>query len=60
MHFSYMRIAGNCRTGWMNVIASGHYDANGEIVIQSRLQRPFDVQNNRPSLSLQFACSKLR
>jgi hypothetical protein len=60
MHFSYMRVAGNCRTGWMNIIASGYYGSEGEIVVEYRNNRPFDVQHNKPRLSLQFACSQSR
>lgn len=56
MHFSYLRIAGNCRTGWMNSIASGYYSAGG-IIIERRVQEPLQVQHGKINLSLQFACN---
>ena len=56
MHFSYRRIAGNCRTGWMNSITSGYYDETGEIVIERRTPESLQVQHNKIDLSLQFAC----
>jgi hypothetical protein len=56
MHFSYLRIAGNCRTGWMNSIASGYYNETGEVIIERRIQEPLQVQHDKINLSLQFAC----
>lgn len=57
MHFSYLRIAGNCRTGWMNSIASGYYNETGEIIVERRIQEPLQVQHGKINLSLQFACN---
>ncbi len=55
MHFSYLRIAGNCRTGWMNSIASGYYSAGG-IIVERRVQEPLQVEPGKFNFALQFAC----
>ena len=55
MHFSYLRIAGNCRTGWMNSIASGYYSRGG-IVVERRVQEPLQVEPGKFDFVLRFAC----
>lgn len=57
-HFSYTRVAGNCRTGWLNIIALGYIDEEGQVVIYDETQAPFNVQHNKPDLTLEFACTQ--
>ena len=52
-HFGYARLAGNCSTGWLVAIAGGTYDANGNIVVNSEVQRSFEAPK-----ALNFACSQ--
>lgn len=52
-HFGYARLAGNCSTGWLVALSEGFYDENGDIVINSEVQRDFDA-----SKALNFACSQ--
>jgi len=54
----YARIAGNCRTEWLVMIASGYYTNDGQLVVNDRTQRSFDPRINEPRLALEFACSQ--
>ena len=52
-HFGYARLSGNCSTGWLIAISEGFYDADGNIVINSKTQRDFEAPE-----ALDFACSQ--
>lgn len=54
----YARVAGNCDTGWLTMIASGYYDNQGQLVIMSEEQTSFDPNITAPNLALIFACSQ--
>lgn len=54
----YARVAGNCDTGWLTMIASGYYNNQGQLVITSEEQVSFDPNITAPNLALTFACSQ--
>ena len=57
---AYARVAGNCRTGWKTILASGTYAGNGELIIYSTTSTDFSpsASTGPAALALNFACSR--
>ena len=57
---AYARVAGNCRTGWKTILASGTYAGNGELVIYSMVPTDFSpsASSGPAALAINFACNR--
>lgn len=55
---TYARFLGNCRTGWVVMIASGYYDNHASLVINDRTRRTVDSSITTWRQALRFACSQ--